>query len=355
MTPSEVFERCNETELYQRCKKAGMAVRPGTKKEELILYLLGEEKPLPIENEVDSWRIGLIGFLLDYWSMVRAQISCPAKILAEELDKDRPRPDWESRVSDYRNPKACFTCLDTQVLSCIIDNETNRSLIQLKKKPVPVTPSEDSMTVAVATVNIDAAPRDVATLAKLGRYQLRRLAETLGVFTSEKDMSNFLSEPQENQAQTVQAALARHDANRGTNGAQAPMAAPAAVAEPVPATTARRGRQPSNNGANGAATPAPEAVTVPGGVLDLGPIVGAIAEMNTLLAGVSSRLDAVESAVKNGQKETLTQLRAATAVAKVQLGFTGLLAEQVLGAPRDEILADAVKDGEAFMQKLGKG
>lgn len=120
MSPSpdyELFARCNFTELFQLCRRLGLPVAPSLSKDKLIALLLGEEESDPeVRNVIDSWRHGLMGFVLDNWNNIRAQLSCPAKT---------------------GDPRACFNCVDAQVISCVVDNPVNEHLIQLKRKNDP--------------------------------------------------------------------------------------------------------------------------------------------------------------------------------------------------------------------------
>ncbi len=80
----------------------------------MIAYLLGEEEPTPIENVFDSWRHGIMGFLIDHWQVVETQLTCPAK---------------------SKDPRACFECVDAQVVSCVVQqSEHDQQLIELKRK-----------------------------------------------------------------------------------------------------------------------------------------------------------------------------------------------------------------------------
>lgn len=120
MSPSpdyELLDRCNETELLQILKRLGIAVPVGLPKETLINVLLGEEEPdAAWANVMDSWRHGIMGFLLDHWEVVRSQLECPAK---------------------SGDPRSCFNCIDAQVISCITQNPGDEHLIQLKRKNEP--------------------------------------------------------------------------------------------------------------------------------------------------------------------------------------------------------------------------
>jgi hypothetical protein len=101
-----------------------MSVHPGATREELISYLVGDVEPPPLDeytHPVDSWRHGIIGFLLDYWSVLEPQIKCPAKNLRHPTNPD-VRP--------------CFGCVDTQVITCVIQNPgRNQSLMEKHRRP----------------------------------------------------------------------------------------------------------------------------------------------------------------------------------------------------------------------------
>ncbi len=109
----ELFAQCNHTELFQMARAAGFEVSPATRKEDLIGYLLGTAEPPAVPNEVDRWRHGIMGFLIQYWRAVETQLTCPAR---------------------SKDPRACFTCLDQQVVTCLVQNEKDIHLIQVHKK-----------------------------------------------------------------------------------------------------------------------------------------------------------------------------------------------------------------------------
>ncbi len=104
--------RCNATELYQLCRKAKLAVLPSASKEEMAALLIGELEPIEEYHNIDSWRIALMQFVLDYWRKLETQITCPAK---------------------SRDPRACFQCTDAQVITCVVDAEAHEDLIQLRR------------------------------------------------------------------------------------------------------------------------------------------------------------------------------------------------------------------------------
>lgn len=108
------FNQCNETELYQICRKAGIPVAPTTTKEKMIAYLKGDEDPPNVENVFDGWRDAIMRFLLDHWTIVETQLTCPAK---------------------SGDPRSCYQCVDAQVISCVVQqNPHDQKLIELRRK-----------------------------------------------------------------------------------------------------------------------------------------------------------------------------------------------------------------------------
>lgn len=68
----------------------------------MVALLEGEaEQQFEVEHPVDEWRDALMRFIDDYWVKLQSQITCPAK---------------------SRDPKACYTCVDTQVYACLMKN-----------------------------------------------------------------------------------------------------------------------------------------------------------------------------------------------------------------------------------------
>lgn len=108
-----LFDNCNHTELYQSCRRLNLPAVPSMSREQLIALLI-EEAPLEQPPHVfDSWRHGLAKFVLDHWAVLQNQVSCPLK---------------------SQDPLACFGCLDTRVVSCVVGNPKNEHLIQLHRK-----------------------------------------------------------------------------------------------------------------------------------------------------------------------------------------------------------------------------
>jgi hypothetical protein len=109
---SHIFDALNHTELYQLCRGAEIYVSPDATREKMVAYLSGEEEPELVQHPIDDWRHGLMRFVIDYWKKLETQITCPAK---------------------SRDPKACFQCIDTRVIACVVTNEPNENLIHIRK------------------------------------------------------------------------------------------------------------------------------------------------------------------------------------------------------------------------------
>jgi len=108
------FEALNHSELYQMCRDAQINAHPATPRETLIQLLLGELEPPPnAPHPIDGWRHGIMGFLLEHWRAIESQLTCPAK---------------------SKDPRACFGCVDTQVISCLVTNEADLYRIRLHRK-----------------------------------------------------------------------------------------------------------------------------------------------------------------------------------------------------------------------------
>ncbi len=120
MRPSSRLQSSNRTELYQLCRKAGLIIHPATPREYMMKYLSGELTPplmTEVNHPVDMWRHGIIGFLLEYWGRIHAQLKCPAKNLRH--------PDEAKR-----DARPCFGCLDQQVMTCVVSNAKHEHIIR---------------------------------------------------------------------------------------------------------------------------------------------------------------------------------------------------------------------------------
>src|SRR3989304_6232443 len=109
---SEALDKCNRTELYQLCKRAGLQPPTAASRSELIQYLGGELEPPKETNEIDLWRRGLKGFVWERWAVLQPQLTCPIR----------------------QDINACRDCLDTQVVTCVVEQRDCEPLIQMHRK-----------------------------------------------------------------------------------------------------------------------------------------------------------------------------------------------------------------------------
>jgi len=346
MMPYDLFERCNETELYQIARASGLVVTPSATKDELIKYITGEELPPPIAHDIDEWRLAIMGFVIEHRITLQVQLRCPAKTM---------------------DPRACFQCVDQQVVSCLAENKNNLHLITLHKKAIEYPkPEGDTMTTATV-LNPQNAPRDKAKLTAAGSFQLRRLAESLGMLASAETQLAYGKLGPEERAENILKVLVDLDAKGG--GAPTNGAAPATTAAPASAPTADA---PGSSVAAVDPTAFKNAqdATAPGpGVAGTGkrqPKTNGSGEDNlaTALVAIQSLVQAGNSSVT----QALTELRGAvqgaaiiakleaiekavqeqTAVMKYTLMLVLTIAEERGVASRFDLLADAVSEAANY-------
>lgn len=258
----EFYGACNRTELYQLCTRVGLVVSPAMPREKLVSYLVGDEVPPPLEHPISVWRNGLIGLIQDYWTGIEAQLKCPAKELGPPAQEgDPPKPD----PSDHKSPLACYRCVDTRVVSCLIDNEKHEGLIQLHRKmTVPPRKDSDDMTTTISTLTLETAPRTLEGMNAgdgVGRGPLKRLYTQLvndgAAPGDERSMVAYVDADTSKQRELVVQYLQVWDQMKGrTTGAASvvvtnapaptPVVGGAAAATPAPATEPKR--TPSNRG-----------------------------------------------------------------------------------------------------------
>lgn len=165
---------------------------------------------------------------------------------------------------------------------------------------------------SIAAVSIQSAPREQAALAKLGHFQLRKLADALGKLQSEEEKMAFhgLTTP-EAKASEVAKYLEEWDRTHGGPPAVAtPVTpvAPEAVVATVPAAaiaaataatngTAARSRRSPRTSAEAAPAAAPEVETA--GTAGIGHVLAALTE-------VTNKLGGLQSDIVTAHKKTLT-------------------------------------------------
>lgn len=229
----------------------------------------------------------------------------------------------------------------------------------------------------MASITIQTAPRNVDDLAQIGRFQLRRLADQLGLCADEPSKQAFMGMSSPTQAQAVLAKLLEHDKG-GANGTPAN----GAVHAPAQAQAPAAPQTPPAQAAPETAAPAAAPRRQPKTVSDPGTGGDAAAQVVESLQGVASQLGALiqkfdqvakssdaagasSEQVKGQVNALIAELgklnpylqnlsEAMKGVVQMQCVVTTLnlmLAEQVLGAPRDEVLQAAIADAPG-VQKL---
>jgi hypothetical protein len=178
-----------------------------------------------------------------------------------------------------------------------------------------------------ATVNVQTAPRDVESLSKLGRFNLRKLAEELNIFSDEKGQGEFSSGSNQEQAQAIAAALAQMDGG----GAEA-------ASQPVrtPSSTGKTKRQ-------AAAAKAP-----------VGGAEGLLAAINKQTAMLEEVKEAIE-ALTEEVAESNVRISGNNRLVSIACSACLTLAEEVCQAPKAEVLKASIEDTatlEALMEEL---
>lgn len=92
--------------------KSGLKPPSYSSKPYLVAYFLGFEVVPGERREVDTWREGLKGFVQERWAVLQPQLTCPIRA---DID-------------------ACKTCLDAQVVACVVEQRDYEQLIQLHRK-----------------------------------------------------------------------------------------------------------------------------------------------------------------------------------------------------------------------------
>ena len=296
----ELYAGFNKTELLQVCHEVGLRVHPATSHEDLVAYLLGRRNYAEARrNDIDAWRHGIMGFLLDHWDVVSTQLKCPAS---------------------SGDPLSCFQCVDTQVMHCLAAQSTHLVQIRNHKKEEEGIPMAE--TISIATV-----PRDAEKIAAINFIQLRRVVSELeqaGIkFESVEESRAFygLKDATE-RAKKILSLLLRYDeANPGTEDEQAVAPAPAAKATRNPATKSTRTPPKSAE-----ATPAGGGATQ---VVDLGPLL-------ELIEGLHAKMDAQAAEIQ----ELKDNVIAVGKLTEYSVGVTVTMAEATLQEPIDNFAAD---------------
>lgn len=109
-------ERANKTELIQACRRAGLPVSHSFSRERLISILEGESPPSQ-QDRVADLRSAIMAFLIENKTILRAQITCPARSF---------------------EPDACDGCVELQPVFCLKSvGPSAATKISLKRKLCP--------------------------------------------------------------------------------------------------------------------------------------------------------------------------------------------------------------------------
>lgn len=158
---------CNRTELYQWARRAGFPVLPSMSKKELIALLEDRVDWPSTPHSFDGLRIGLMSYILSYWSVLKGSIQCPAK---------------------SGDPKACFGCLDQQIISCVNTNAAHEKQIRLRvvQPEVRKKPKMEGLEAKVMDVPISSIPDSIEELIATPDYKLRAFANRLEMLKNEE-------------------------------------------------------------------------------------------------------------------------------------------------------------------------
>lgn len=364
----EFYEACNRTELYQLCARVGLVVSPAAPREKLVSYLLGVEEPPSLEHPVHVWRNGLIGLIQDYWTGIEAQLRCPAKELgppARDGEPEKPDP------SDYKSPIACYRCVETRVISCLVENEPHEGLIQLHRK-MTIPPRKDNDMGTTGMLTLETAPRTIEGMNVgdgVGRGMLKRLWDALvndgAAPGDEKSMVAFVDANTDLRREMVVRHLAAWDQMKGrpasqgsivpasaSPGSPAPtpvvggaQAAAGAPAEAVPART------PSNRGKR-AQVPADVAPGAEGGPSEEERVILALSDalsgIKTMLQGISAqglKLEEIAAIDKANaiaaSQELLTAISGLNKSVKTLAAITLWQIEEKMDTSPSEVLSQA--------------
>lgn len=291
----ELFAPYNRTELIQACQEVGISVSPAASREELTGLLTGSIVAAD-PSSLDAWRHGIMGFVLDHWETLSTQLTCPART---------------------KDPRACFGCIDTQVVSCLNSNNQYINEIARHRKEERGPMSNEAQQLTIAN-----APRTVEELAKHPFVDLRRLLKQLegeGDFNLgdvEASRAFYTLKDPIPRAQKVLEVLQKYDAAKGGGVA----------AEAPPKKT------PGTRAAKAAATVA-EVPAAAGGATQL-----------VDLAPLMSMLKAVVETQKTQQAamdELAGRVEALGAMTQVNLGTTVFLAETLTNQAKEAFFEDA--------------
>lgn len=189
-----------------------------------------------------------------------------------------------------------------------------------------------------SAITIQNAPRDVDSLAKVGRFNLRSLADQIvkagiPIYADDKSKGEFSAGSNAEQAQVLAAALQQLDGG----GAPAPT-----NGKPI-RTPSSKGRKSKSSAA--AAAPAPAAPS--GGAEAL------LAAVNKQAENISELKEAVE-AISEQVTELELLVKGGNRLVAIATACSLTLAEEVCQAPKEDVLRSAVEDTSTLETLMGE-
>lgn len=189
-----------------------------------------------------------------------------------------------------------------------------------------------------SAVSIADAPRSAEQLSGLGRFNLRRLAEDLGLFVNEAAKGAFMNGSNQQMGQAVFEGLTKFDAEAGKG---------AGTAEPkrTPVNKTKATTTPKETPAASTLAADTEQPTV--GVKE---ILGALNALQMLMDALAERQDALE----NEQGTTNALVAGTNRLLVTNLVLNLMLAEEVMkgGPGRKDVLEAAVSDTAGVVEIL---
>jgi len=222
---------------------------------------------------------------------------------------------------------------------------------------------------ALGTYTIDTAPRDVDTLSKLGRFQLRRLADELKILDDDEKKQSFQGSTPREMAETLVTAFKQYDAAKsgapkngangmahfnGGNHAHEP-ADQAVSEEPVqevvrePVTSKTRAKASPTT-----PSPASQETSIPVGVVDLSPVLQALEAQQTALNGLAKVFKEDNRGYQKRVEDMSTAILSVAQTQRYLISLVVMLCENSpsINASRWDILTTAVEDAEGILKDL---
>lgn len=185
-------------------------------------------------------------------------------------------------------------------------------------------------------LSIETAPRDLEALAKQGRFNLRMLAEELGVFGTEASKQSFMGMSSEQQAENLLKLLQERDKPAGKGGGGG---AAAGAGKRTP-TTAKADAAKNGKATGGAATGAGGGTQAAPAGENAGKLLEKLDAILKAQEELATRVDELTGAVEQLQSVGAGTNRFVT----VAIGLSLKLAEQVLNAGPSQVLKAVMDD-----------